>query len=137
MKNILSILLFSFLLVTVYACRKIYGEKMDNFPNGRYTGVFVYDTDTTLPISFTKIYVGTKTKVLTNSKKGYNVVFKFFQTSQFDSIQLRISLYNNIAHVGSYLTQYDITLEDDTIFGVQYGSSDSTYHNTLTLTYTP
>jgi hypothetical protein len=141
-KSYLIVLLFNLTVLFTACQKKVMGNDFNDFPNGRYTGVFTFDTDSTAPISYTKTYVGTKKEVLTASKKKVVFQFNFVPVSELDSslFSLGISITDNQAHVQSKLVgyiPYNVTIQDNTIFGVQYDSSDTTYYNTLTLTYTP
>jgi len=141
-KYYLIALIINLIILFTSCHKKVLGNDFNDFPNGRYTGVFVFDTDSTLPKSYTKIYVGTKKEILTPSKKNVVFQFNFIPVSELDSslFSLGISISDYQANVQSKLTgyiPYNITIQDNVIFGVQQDSSDSTFYNTFTLTYTP
>jgi len=115
------------------------GNDFNDFPNGRYTGVFVFDSFPQL--NFSKELVGTKS-VLNN---GVN--FNFTDISILDSIQFRIratdgrayiTMKNLSAEYYGYVT-YLISISNNVILGKEpsYESYSSNYPSSFTLTYTP
>jgi hypothetical protein len=118
------------------------GNDFNDFPSGKYTGVFIFDSFPAL--NFTKEFVGTKSKVNIPKARKYIVKFNFIDFSTLDSVQFRIGVYGGNSQItskyGGYIP-YDVSIYDNTIVGKQTPQSDSTlnleYASSFTLTYTP
>lgn len=141
-KSYLIILLFNLIILFTACQKKVIGDDFNNFPSGKYSGVFIFDSSPAL--NFTKEFVGTKSKVNIPKDRRYIVKFNFIDFSTLDSVQFRIGVYGDNSQItskyGGYIP-YDVSIYGKTIVGKQTPQSDSTlnleYPSSFTLTYTP
>ena len=135
-------LIISFQILLTACQKKVLGDDFNNFPSGKYTGVFIFDSSPVL--NFTKEFVGTKSKVNIPKDRRYIVKFNFIDFSTLDSFQFRIGVYGGNSMITSKYggsIAYHSSIYDNTIIGKQVAQSDSTliieYPSSFTLTYTP
>ncbi|MEO9256853.1 MAG: hypothetical protein ABI207_00650 [Crocinitomicaceae bacterium] len=112
------------------------------FPNGKYTGIFVFDSFPEL--NFTKYFVGIKTS--SSFYNGMHYLFDFMNISSLDStkLQFKIQIENNHATCNSMeflgTMNYTISTSENSILGKLIGYNPDypgAFPDSFTLTYTP
>lgn len=137
-KYIIVYLILGYIIILSACHKRVKLESFENFPNGKYTGVFVFDSSPTS--NYTRQFVGIKSK----PNKYYHQSFKFDEIYALDSTQLQIIVTDQQIYITTnkgYYISYRGSWTDNTITGKQIEHSDSTlnleYPSSFTLTYTP